>query len=150
MWMSAINNIAEQHACEVTTGRRFRFGRNWARFLRRLNPVRIVEAEHNLKEFLREESRSGKSFLVIGSGSGLSSLAARRLGAIVASFDFDSQSVACTEELRCRYSPGDESWRVEQGSVLDKEYLAIGSIRHRLLMGRLASHGRDVGSDGER
>lgn len=122
--MSAVSNIAEQHAREVTTGRRFQFGRNWARFLRRLNPVRIVDAEHNLKEFLREESLSGKSFLDIGSGSGLSSLAARRLGAIVVSFDFDSQSVACTEELRCRYSPGDKSWRVEQGSVLDKEYLA--------------------------
>jgi len=122
--MSAVNNIAEQHAREVSTGRRFRFGRNWARFLRRLTPARIAEAEHNLNEFLGDNSLSGRSFLDIGSGSGLSSLAACRLGANVVSFDFDSQSVACTEELRRRYSPDSKSWRVEQGSVLDKDYLA--------------------------
>jgi len=121
--MSAFNNIAEQHAREVSTGRRFQFGRNWARFLKRLNLVRIAEAEDNLTEFLGETSLSGKTFLDIGSGSGLSSLAARRLGAMVVSFDFDGQSVACTEELRRRYSPGDTSWTVEQGSVLDKRYL---------------------------
>jgi 2-polyprenyl-6-hydroxyphenyl methylase/3-demethylubiquinone-9 3-methyltransferase len=122
--MSAVNNVAEQHAREVTTGRRFRFGRNWARFLKRLNDTRILEAEQNLKEFLGEASLPGKTFLDIGSGSGLSSLAARRLGAIVVSFDFDSQSVACTEELRRRYSPGDRSWTIAQGSVLDEAYLA--------------------------
>src|SRR5215475_10564442 len=121
--MSAANNVAEQHAHEVNTGRRFRFGRNWARFLKRLNHARITQAEDNLKEFLGEESLSGKTFLDIGSGSGLSSLAARRLGAVVVSFDFDSQSVSCTEELRRCYSPADKSWTVEQGSVLDKRYL---------------------------
>lgn len=121
--MSAVNNIAEQHAREVDTGQRFRFGRNWTRFLKRLNLARIVEAERDLKEFLGENSLSGKTFLDIGSGSGLSSLAARRLGATVFSFDFDSQSVACTEELRRRYSPGDSLWTIEQGSVLDKQYL---------------------------
>jgi 2-polyprenyl-3-methyl-5-hydroxy-6-metoxy-1,4-benzoquinol methylase len=121
--MSAINNIAEQHAREVSTGRRFGFGRNWARFLRRLNQLRIAEAEDNLKEFLGEKSLSGKSFLDIGSGSGLFSLAARRLGATVVSFDFDSQSVGCTAELHHRYAPGDPAWIVEQGSVLDEQYL---------------------------
>ncbi|MBV9816445.1 MAG: class I SAM-dependent methyltransferase, partial [Alphaproteobacteria bacterium] len=97
--------------------------RNWARFLKRLNPVRIAEAERDLKEFLGQNSLTGRSFLDIGSGSGLSSLAARRLGAAVFSFDFDSQSVACTEELRRRYSPGDSLWTIEQGSVLDQRYL---------------------------
>jgi O-antigen/teichoic acid export membrane protein len=47
------------------------------------------------------------SFLDIGSGSGLFSLAARRLGARVRSFDYDPQSVACTAELRRRYFPDD-------------------------------------------
>ncbi|MBV9374215.1 MAG: class I SAM-dependent methyltransferase [Alphaproteobacteria bacterium] len=121
--MAAVDNVAEQHAREVSTGQRFRFGRNWARFLKRLNPVRIAEAERDLKEFLGQNSLTGRSFLDIGSGSGLSSLAARRLGATVFSFDFDSQSVACTEELRRRYSPGDSLWTIEQGSVLDQRYL---------------------------
>ena len=119
-----VNDIAAQHEREVSSGNRFRFGRNWAHFLRRLNDARIVEAENNLKQFLGEGSLADKTFLDIGSGSGLSSLAARRLGATVLSFDFDTQSVACTEELRRRYRPGDGSWTIEQGSVLDQEYLA--------------------------
>jgi 2-polyprenyl-3-methyl-5-hydroxy-6-metoxy-1,4-benzoquinol methylase len=122
--MSVVNDVATQHEREVSSGRRFRFGRNWARFLKRLNHARIAEAEENLNEFLGEGSLAGKSFLDIGSGSGLSSLAARRLGATVRSFDYDSQSVACTEELRRRFRPGDGSWTIEQGSVLDQQYLA--------------------------
>ena len=39
------------------------------------------------------------------------------------SFDFDPQSVACTAELRRRYGTSNR-WRVEQGSALDREYLA--------------------------
>jgi 2-polyprenyl-6-hydroxyphenyl methylase/3-demethylubiquinone-9 3-methyltransferase len=122
--MSAVNNIATQHEREVTSGRRFGFGRNWASFLRRLNQARIAEAEKNLIEFLGEKTLAGGAFLDVGSGSGLSSLAARRLGATVTSFDYDSQSVACTEELRRRYMPDDPFWIIEQGSVLDAQYLA--------------------------
>ncbi|MGH6677864.1 MAG: class I SAM-dependent methyltransferase, partial [Bradyrhizobium sp.] len=115
--------IPTQHEREVRAGHRFRFGANWASFLRRLNDARIVEAENNLKEFLGEGSLSGKTFLDVGSGSGLSSLAARRLGAIVTSFDFDTESVACTKMLREHYCAGDAAWTVEQGSVLDQSYL---------------------------
>ena len=122
--MSAFHNIAAQHEYEVTAGRRFRFGRNWASFLKRLNHARIAEAEKNLIEFLGEEALTGKVFLDVGSGSGLFSLAARRLGATVTSFDYDGQSVACTKELRRRYLPDDPSWTIEQGSVLDTRYLA--------------------------
>jgi 2-polyprenyl-6-hydroxyphenyl methylase/3-demethylubiquinone-9 3-methyltransferase len=70
------------------------------------------------------ETLAGKSFLDIGSGSGLFSLAARRLGARVHSFDYDVHSVNCTSELRRRYFPGDPEWVVEQGSALDRDYLA--------------------------
>ncbi len=55
----------------------------------------------------------GKRFLVIGSGSGLFSLVARRLGETVYSFDCDPQSVACTAELKRRYYPDDPDWIVE-------------------------------------
>jgi 2-polyprenyl-6-hydroxyphenyl methylase/3-demethylubiquinone-9 3-methyltransferase len=122
--MSATNHIATQHQREVTAGSRFGFGRNWASFLKRLNQARIDEAERNLIEFLGEKTLTGRAFLDVGSGSGLSSLAARRLGATVTSFDYDGQSVTCTEELRRRYLPDDPSWTIEQGSVLDRQYLA--------------------------
>src|ERR1044072_5239228 len=78
---------------------------------------------------LEVDNLLGKKFLDVGSGSGLFSLAARRLGAQVHSFDYDPQSVACTGELRRRYFPDDLHWVVQQGSVLDQGYLAsLGSF----------------------
>jgi cyclopropane fatty-acyl-phospholipid synthase-like methyltransferase len=72
---------------------------------------------------LEVEHLTGKRFLDIGSGSGLFSLAARRLGARVHSFDYDPHSVACTAELRRRYFPQDDEWIVEEGSALNREYV---------------------------
>ena len=92
-------------------------------FLSVVDDERIAKAEESLKEMLECESLDGKTFLDIGSGSGLFSLAARRLGAKVHSFDFDSNSFACTQELRNRYFPNDANWRVEQGSALDADYV---------------------------
>src|SRR5438128_6035457 len=122
---STIENleIAKQHAGEVASGERFEFGRNWSAFLSVLDEDRIAKAEESLKQMLEVENLAGKTFLDIGSGSGLFSLAARRLGARVHSFDFDSNSFACTQELRSRYFGGDADWRVEQGSALDAEYV---------------------------
>jgi len=102
---------------------RFAFGDNWRHFLDTVNDTRIERAEASLREMLGVTSLAGRRFLDIGSGSGLFSLAARRLGAEVHSFDFDPQSVACAEELKRRYRPGDDLWRIERGSVLDADYL---------------------------
>ncbi|MFN0141438.1 MAG: class I SAM-dependent methyltransferase [Pyrinomonadaceae bacterium] len=114
---------ASQHQSEVASGQRFEFGKNWSAFLGLLDDERIAKAEDSLREMLDVDSLEGKTFLDIGSGSGLFSLAARRLGAKVHSFDFDSNSFACTQELRRRYFPNDPDWLVEQGSALDTEYL---------------------------
>ena len=103
---------------------RFQFGENWLKFLDVLKESRIEYAVESLCVNLDVESLTGKSFLDIGSGSGLFSLAARRLGAKVHSFDYDPQSVACTAELKRRYFSDDAQWVVEQGSALDQEYLA--------------------------
>src|SRR5579859_5911778 len=109
---------------EVRQGQRFEFGKNWQRFLQVLTDDRIAEAEKSLQSMLEVESLSGKSFLDVGSGSGLFSLAAMRLGASrVHSFDYDSHSVACTRELKRRYFQQAAHWTIEQGSVLDAEYM---------------------------
>ena len=112
-----------QHATEVAAGERFEFGKNWAWFLETLNDEKIQEAVTSLQGMLETDNLAGMSFLDIGSGSGLFSLAARKLGAQVHSFDFDPQSVGCTAELKRRYFPGDDLWTVEAGSALDAGYI---------------------------
>lgn len=119
---------ADQHGTEVKAGRRFEFGKNWARFLATLNDQRIALAEQSLKSAMHVETLAGKTFLDVGSGSGLFSLVARRLGAKVHSFDYDPQSVQCTRELRRRYFPDSPDWTVERGSALDPGYLSTLGI----------------------
>ena len=117
------------HATEVASGDRFSFGENWSRFLAKLSEERIVSAERSLREMLQVDDLRGINFLDIGSGSGLFSLAARRLGAKVHSFDFDPHSVACTQELRRRYFEGDADWFVQEASVLDADFISrLGSF----------------------
>jgi 2-polyprenyl-6-hydroxyphenyl methylase/3-demethylubiquinone-9 3-methyltransferase len=118
-----MNTYVNTYPAEAIAGERFEFGENWRLFLRILTPERIAEAEESLRSALNTHDLVGKTFLDIGSGSGLFSLAARRLGAHVHSFDYDPQSVACTKDLRDRYLPGDCHWTVETGSVLDTGYL---------------------------
>jgi len=104
---------------------RFEFGKNWQRFLRVVDLNRIAEAERSLRDMLGRESLAGLTFLDVGCGSGLFSLAAARIGAErVHSFDYDAESVACTMELRKRYVPDTRIWSVERGNVLDQSYLA--------------------------
>lgn len=108
---------------EVNQGKRFAFGKNWQKFLGSLTPERIAVAEKSVADSLGLADLTGKRLLDIGSGSGLFSLAARRLGAEVTSFDFDPDSVAATTSLRAKYFPEDPAWRVFQGSVLDQELI---------------------------
>ena len=114
-----------QYDLDVKKGDRFEFGKNWSSFLRVLDDERIAEACGSLDHMLGSGFLTGKAFLDVGSGSGLFSLAAMRLGASrVHSFDYDPNSVRCTAELKRRYFPDAGNWVVEQGSVLDAEYLA--------------------------
>jgi 2-polyprenyl-6-hydroxyphenyl methylase/3-demethylubiquinone-9 3-methyltransferase len=121
--LEARTQTASTHALEVGRGDRFEFGKNWSRFLRLLNEDRINHAVESLSSYLEVRTLKGKTFLDIGSGSGLFSLAARRLGARVFSFDFDPNSVACTTELRRRFFPDDPDWTVEEGSALNADYV---------------------------
>lgn len=112
------------HQLEISAGQRFEFGENWSQFLSVLDDDRIATAVESLKSMLDVQSLSGKTFIDVGSGSGLFSLAARRLGATVFSFDYDPKSVNCTRELKSRYFPDDDCWAIHEGSVLDPDFLA--------------------------
>ena len=114
----------EEFRAEVKKKERFEFGKNWAIFLGKLDDERIQRAENSLCEMLGTEDLRGRKFLDIGSGSGLSSLAAKNKGANVTSFDFDESSVWCTSELKRMYHESCDDWTVMQGSVLDRDFLA--------------------------
>jgi len=103
---------------------RYGFGANWAAFVERnYSDARRRAARASLVGFLGLSDLSGRSFLDVGSGSGLHSLAAHDAGAApIHSFDFDEASVRTTARLRdLAGSPPD--WIVEQGDVLDEAYL---------------------------
>jgi len=111
------------HVKEVESGERFEFGSNWTAFLEKMDDARIDEAVRSLAQMLEVQSLVGKRFLDIGSGSGLFSLAARRLGGEVTSFDFDPGSVACTKFLHEQFRPNDAQWQIFEGSALDERFL---------------------------
>lgn len=111
------------HSEEVAKGTRFQFGENWKAYLSTLDEERIRTAANSLKDMLQLSDFSGKTFLDIGCGSGVFSLAARGLGAKVHSLDFDPQSVACAIELKRNYFPDDRLWQIEEGSALDPEFM---------------------------
>jgi 2-polyprenyl-6-hydroxyphenyl methylase/3-demethylubiquinone-9 3-methyltransferase len=72
----------------------FKFGENWADYSRLVDEDRIQQAEADLLRLLPREDLTGKSFLDIGCGSGLHSLAALRLGvSSVTCIDIDPKSV---------------------------------------------------------
>src|SRR3989475_11195802 len=109
--------------------RRFRFGDNWLDFARSLSASQLTEAERSLRRSLERDTLAGLSFLDIGSGSGLFSLAARKLGARVHSFDFDEDSVLCTARLRDRYFAGDGECTIEQAPILTADNVrSLGAL----------------------
>lgn len=117
------NNLYEAHY--KNDKKHFSFGRNWQSFLKSLNKKKIKEAEKSLQGFLRVENLENKTFVDIGCGSGLFSLAAYNLGAKVVSVDIDDFSIKCVSYLREKYVRKKDlsSWSIEKGSVLDKDFL---------------------------
>lgn len=108
----------------MSTEIRFGFGQNWSRYLSVLTESRVSEAESSIVEMLGGASIEGLSVLDIGSGSGLFSLAARNMGAKVTAFDYDQNSVACTQRVRETYRRDDKDWNISQGSILDKKFMS--------------------------
>lgn len=109
---------------EIKEGKRFQFGKNWNSFLSNITDERIKEAELSLQDMFGVESFKGLSFIDIGSGSGLFSLAAKNIGAEkIHSIDFDPFSVLCTQTLKEKYHTNSENWFIEEASILDKEYI---------------------------
>lgn len=102
----------------------FSFGKNWDDFVHSyLNEERIREAIRSLSDFLGMQRLEGLTFLDIGCGSGLFSLAAYKMGASeIVSFDFDIFSVKCCEYLKDKEG-NPANWTITEGSILDETSL---------------------------
>jgi 2-polyprenyl-3-methyl-5-hydroxy-6-metoxy-1,4-benzoquinol methylase len=103
---------------------RFAFGKNWEQFVQEdFSPERVDKARARLLKSLRLEDLNSRTFLDIGCGSGIHSLAALQAGAAkVISFDYDADSVQTTQTLR-NIAGNPDHWTVRQGSVLDEGFM---------------------------
>lgn len=100
---------------------RFEFGKNWASFAATLDEAKIREAENRLASMLGADSLKGATFLDIGCGSGLHSLAALRMGAErVWAIDLDANSVGTAQAVLARWWP-QQNYRIERKSVFELE-----------------------------
>jgi 2-polyprenyl-6-hydroxyphenyl methylase/3-demethylubiquinone-9 3-methyltransferase len=104
---------------------RFEFGKNWMNYNSKISYKNVEAAKKSMNEFLPSHVLRGKSFLDIGSGSGLHSLVATSDGAYVTSFDFDPFSVEATQSLKSKFSSNNTTnWRIFRASILDPKFLA--------------------------
>jgi predicted RNA methylase len=106
----------------------FSFGENWSQYAQKIDDARITEAENSLIRLVGREAIQGRTFLDIGCGSGLFSLAAVRLGCRkLLAVDLDPKSVETTRKTLSRYAPGG-NWEVRNVSVFDLDPAKLGTF----------------------
>ncbi|HVE73834.1 MAG TPA: class I SAM-dependent methyltransferase [Mycobacteriales bacterium] len=100
---------------------RFAFGENWRDFSSGIGAEQVTAAQDGIRRLLGTDDLTGKTFLDVGCGSGLMSLAAAQMGAAVTAFDYDADSVATS--LAVRDAAGGASYPVLRGSALDADFV---------------------------
>ncbi len=96
----------------------FQFGKNWENYSKSITDELIDSSQQCLEQLVDKKDLEGKTFLDIGCGSGLHSLAALRMGAsYVESVDFDPLSVKTTKSTLGKYWDSD-NYKVYQGNIL--------------------------------
>lgn len=119
----------------------FSFGENWLKYLDEMPEGAPARMGAYLADWIGPDL-SGRRVVDIGSGQGLTSLAARAAGAEVVSFDVDPASVAATERLRERAGSPD-GWSVQRGSILDRSFVeSLGTFDVVISWGVLHHTGR--------
>ena len=115
--------ITNKWDAEVKNNKRFKFGSNWKEYSKTIGDKQLETCTSELVEWLGADLQD-KSFLDIGCGSGIHSLAAASLGASVFSFDYDRDSVECTKSVKEQFNKTKTDWKIDQGSVLDETYMS--------------------------
>jgi 2-polyprenyl-6-hydroxyphenyl methylase/3-demethylubiquinone-9 3-methyltransferase len=109
---------------KMEISKRFQFGKNWMDYAEKnFSQERVDASKKHILDFIAGKDLHGLSFLDIGCGSGLHSMAALQAGArVIHGFDYDPDSVAATRYIRTK--AGDPAnWTVGQGSVLDDSFM---------------------------
>lgn len=98
----------------------FAFGKNWKKFIANNKILEVSrQSEKYLADFLLPLSIQNKSFIDVGCGSGVHSLAAKNLGvANILSVDIDQDSVDCCLSLKDQFGQ-EADWEVKKASILD-------------------------------
>jgi 2-polyprenyl-6-hydroxyphenyl methylase/3-demethylubiquinone-9 3-methyltransferase len=120
----------------------FTFGDNWQRFSTSLDADRLAEAQASLYELVEPDWLRGRSFIDIGAGSGLFSIAAVKAGAHpVIAIDRDERCVAVAQHNAMRFLDPNEipALQIRFGDILQPDGLgnstfdivhAWGSLHH--------------------
>jgi 2-polyprenyl-6-hydroxyphenyl methylase/3-demethylubiquinone-9 3-methyltransferase len=105
----------------------FEFGQNWRNYSRTIDQSRIDAAIVGVRK-LFPDGLSGRTFLDIGCGSGLHSLAALQLGAAsVVAIDIDENSVSTTHTLLTKHAAG-SNWTARTVSIFDTSPADLGEF----------------------
>lgn len=101
----------------------FEFGENWKKFLADIDDEKVKSAMRDIESFLGAGVMKGRAFVDIGCGSGLSSLAAFRLGASkICSYDIDPVNIRNTEHLKTLFKvPEDFPWICNVASIVNAD-----------------------------
>jgi 2-polyprenyl-6-hydroxyphenyl methylase/3-demethylubiquinone-9 3-methyltransferase len=101
----------------------FKFGQNWKDYaLGALDEKKLQQAQRALADLLQTDDLRGQTFMDIGCGSGLHTVAAALLGADrVYSVDVDPDCIAVTKHTISRFLADDTKIHVQQASILDEE-----------------------------
>jgi 2-polyprenyl-3-methyl-5-hydroxy-6-metoxy-1,4-benzoquinol methylase len=84
----------------------FAFGKNWIDYAQKIDESKIAQAVADLQRLSGRKRFDGMSFLDIGCGSGLHSLAAVRMGAVrVVGVDIDADSITAARFTLGRFAP---------------------------------------------
>ena len=96
----------------------FEFGENWLEYTSKVTQRHLDHAIQCMQRLLGVEDLLGHSFLDIGCGSGIHSVAAAKLGASVSSLDLDPNCLAATKSLADKFGVNDRI-EIREKSVFD-------------------------------
>ena len=101
----------------------FSFGENWLDYLEHIGEEQFSAAYEALVRLLQTEDLTGRTFLDIGCGSGIHSLAAIKMGAKnVVGVDVDQFSVQASRQTKEKFNV--ENWNIVEGSILEDSFVA--------------------------